>query len=67
MKSPAGFEVEMIYSLEQPPQGKQLVNEYFLHLQGHHYCQQPLVPLCPRIIVLFVNSSDYYPILRLPL
>ena len=67
-KSPAGFEVEIIYSLEQPPQGKQPVNEYFLRLQGHHYCRQPLVPLPPHhrrvrlffgiIILFYVYGHD---------
>ncbi len=64
MKSPAGFEVEIIYSLEQPPQGKQPVDEYFLHLQG----QQPLVPMLPHhrcvhlffgiIILFYVYGHD---------
>ena len=67
-KSPAGFEVEIIYSLEQPPQGKQPVNEYFLRLQVHHYCRQPLVPLPPHhrrvrlffgiIILFYVYGHD---------
>jgi hypothetical protein len=55
-KSPAGFEVEIIYSLEQPPQWKQPVNGIFSAFKGiiivdSHWFR------CPRIIVVFVSSS----------
>jgi hypothetical protein len=50
-KSPAGFEVEVIYSLERQP-----VNEIFSTFKGiiifdSHWFR------CPRIIVVFFSSS----------